>query len=79
MAAGLPVVGWRAANLPHLAEDGREGLLATPGDVAGLSHALRRLAEDEDLRRRLAASGWAEGRHPADLGAVGGLVLQGAA
>jgi glycosyltransferase involved in cell wall biosynthesis len=56
MGAGLPVVGWRAANLPHLAEDGREGLLATPGDVAGLSHALRRLAEDEDLRRRLAAA-----------------------
>jgi glycosyltransferase involved in cell wall biosynthesis len=56
MAAGLPVVGWRAGNLPHLAEDGREGLLATPGDVAGLSHALRRLAEDEDLRRSLAAA-----------------------
>ena len=56
MAAGLPVVGWRAGNLPHLAEDGREGLLATPGDVAGLSHALRRLAEDEELRRRLAAA-----------------------
>jgi glycosyltransferase involved in cell wall biosynthesis len=56
MAAGLPVVGWRAGNLPHLAEDGREGLLATPGDVAGLSQALRRLAEDEELRRTLAAA-----------------------
>ena len=56
MAAGLPVVGWRAGNLPHLATDGREGLLVTPGDVAGLRHALRRLAEDEDLRRRLAAA-----------------------
>ena len=56
MAAGLPVVGWRAGNLPHLATDGREGLLAAPGDVAGLSHALRRLATDEQLRRRLAAA-----------------------
>jgi len=56
MAAGLPVIGWRAGNLPHLAADGREGLLADPGDVAGLAHALRRLAEDEDLRRRLAAA-----------------------
>ena len=26
MAVGLPVVGWRAGNLPHLAEHGREGL-----------------------------------------------------
>ncbi len=25
LAAGLPVVGWRAGNLPHLADDGREG------------------------------------------------------
>src|SRR4029450_12147456 len=42
MAAGLPVVGWRAGNLPHLATDGREGLLANPGDVAGLRRALGR-------------------------------------
>jgi glycosyltransferase involved in cell wall biosynthesis len=54
MAAGLPVVGWRAGNLPHLAEHGREGLLASPGDVAALSAALARLAGDEDLRRRMA-------------------------
>jgi glycosyltransferase involved in cell wall biosynthesis len=40
MAAGLPVVGWRAGNLPNLASDGREGLLASPGDVAGLRRAL---------------------------------------
>jgi glycosyltransferase involved in cell wall biosynthesis len=51
MAVGLPVVGWRAGNLPHLAEDGREGLLAAPGDVDGLSRALARLAGDEGLRR----------------------------
>ena len=56
MAAGLPVVGWRAGNLPHLAEHGREGLLAGPGDVAALSAALARLAGDEDLRRRMAVA-----------------------
>jgi glycosyltransferase involved in cell wall biosynthesis len=56
MAAGLPVVGWRAGNLPHLAEHGREGLLAAPGDVAGLAAALAGLAGDEALRRRMAAA-----------------------
>jgi glycosyltransferase involved in cell wall biosynthesis len=56
MAAGLPVVGWRAGNLPYLADDGREGLLATPGDVDGLSRALARLATDDDLRRTMAAA-----------------------
>ena len=56
MAAGLPVVGWRAGNLPHLAEHGREGLLASPGDVAALSAALASLAGNEDLRRSMAAA-----------------------
>jgi glycosyltransferase involved in cell wall biosynthesis len=56
MAAGLPVVGWRAGNLPHLAEHGREGLLAGPGDVAALSAALASLAGDEDLRRAMATA-----------------------
>jgi glycosyltransferase involved in cell wall biosynthesis len=56
MAAGLPVVGWRAGNLPHLAEDGREGRLVVPGDVAALSGALARLAGDEGLRRRMGAA-----------------------
>jgi glycosyltransferase involved in cell wall biosynthesis len=56
MAAGLPVVGWRAGNLPHLATHGREGLLADPGDVDGLAAALARLAGDEGLRRAMAAA-----------------------
>ena len=55
MANGLPVVGWRAGNLPHLASHEREGLMAEPGDVDGLAQAISRLAYDEDLRRRLAA------------------------
>jgi glycosyltransferase involved in cell wall biosynthesis len=53
MAAGLPVVGWRAGNLPHLATHEREGLLLPPGDIAGLTTALRRLSDDEAYRRRL--------------------------
>jgi glycosyltransferase involved in cell wall biosynthesis len=63
MAAGLPVVGWRAGNLPHLAEHGREGLLASPGDVAALSAALARLAGDDDLRRRMAAAAGRRAAH----------------
>jgi glycosyltransferase involved in cell wall biosynthesis len=56
MAFGLPVVGWRAGNLPYLAEDEREGLLLEPGDVAALSRALLRLAVDRDVRARLGAA-----------------------
>lgn len=53
MAAGLPVVGYAAGNLPHLARDGQEGLVVPPGDVDALAAALRGLANDEALRARL--------------------------
>jgi glycosyltransferase involved in cell wall biosynthesis len=56
MAAGLPVVGWRAGNLPHLATHDREGLILEPGDSQGLSRALERLATDQPHRHRLAAA-----------------------
>lgn len=47
LAAGLPVVGWRAGNLPHLVSDGVEGVVLDPGDVPALAAALDRLASDE--------------------------------
>ena len=56
MAFGLPVVGWRAGNLPFLADHEREGLLVDPGDLAGLAAALQRLADDAELRARLGAA-----------------------
>ena len=54
IAAGLPVVGWRTANLPRLAEHDREALMARPGDAAGLASALRAVVTDPRLRERLA-------------------------
>jgi glycosyltransferase involved in cell wall biosynthesis len=53
LAAGLPVVGWRAGNLPHLADHDREGVVLDPGDVPALTEALRRLAVDDEWRARL--------------------------
>jgi glycosyltransferase involved in cell wall biosynthesis len=55
IAAGLPVVGWRAGNLPRLADNGREALMAEPGDLPGLASALRTITTDRHLRDRLAA------------------------
>ena len=56
MALGLPVVGWRAGNLPYLIEHGCQGLLIKPGDVGELARALERLARDDTLRQRLGAA-----------------------
>lgn len=56
MDAGLPVIGWRCGNLPHLVDDGKQGIVITPGDIRALAGALRRLAEDEPERRRMGAA-----------------------
>jgi glycosyltransferase involved in cell wall biosynthesis len=56
MATGLPVVGYAAGNLPHLARDGEEGLVVPPGDVGALTAALRRITADPVLRVRLGAA-----------------------
>jgi glycosyltransferase involved in cell wall biosynthesis len=50
MAAGVPVVGWHAGNLPFLADHEREGLLVAVGDVPALSQALERMALHPELR-----------------------------
>jgi glycosyltransferase involved in cell wall biosynthesis len=56
MAAGLPVVGWHAGNLPFLADHEREGLLAPVGDVPALSRAIERMARDPELRTAMGRS-----------------------
>lgn len=53
MAAGLPVVGWRAGNLPNLATHGVEALIVEPGDIAALAAAMSDLASDEVRRRSM--------------------------
>jgi glycosyltransferase involved in cell wall biosynthesis len=61
--AGLPVIGWRCGNLPHLIDDGTQGIVITPGDIRALSAALRRLAEDEPERRRMGAAAARRAQH----------------
>lgn len=56
MAAGLPVVGWRAGNLPYLAHHPREAIMVAPGDVQALADWLARLAREPELRRSIGAA-----------------------
>ena len=62
LALGCPVVGWRAGNLPHLAENDREGILVAPGDVPALAEALERLASEPSLLARLREAARVTGR-----------------
>lgn len=57
MARALPVVTTRVGGIPELVRDGIDGLLVEPGDVAALASALASLASDQELQRRLGASG----------------------
>jgi len=53
MCASLPVVVSREVGcVPDLVGDGINGYTPSAGDVTGLSRALRRLIESEDLRQR---------------------------
>jgi glycosyltransferase involved in cell wall biosynthesis len=53
LAAGKPVLGFRAGGLPELVRHGEEGWLAAPGDEDGLTEGLRQLLTDDALRARL--------------------------
>ena len=50
---GRAVVGSRVGGIPDLVEDGVNGLLVDPDDVAGLAAALRRVLTDPGLADRL--------------------------
>jgi glycosyltransferase involved in cell wall biosynthesis len=57
MAAGVPVVATSAGGAAELVQHDVNGLLYPPGDADALAEALRRLAGDLALRRRLARAG----------------------
>ena len=54
-AAGLPVVATAVGGVAEAV--GADALLVPPGDAAAPAEALQRLAEDPELRERLAAGG----------------------
>jgi glycosyltransferase involved in cell wall biosynthesis len=53
LACGLPVIASRVGGIPEFIEDGLNGFLFTPGDVYELVERIRRLMDDEPLRRRM--------------------------
>lgn len=57
LAMEVPVVTTRIAGIPELVEDGVNGLLVEPGHPGDVVRALRTLATDPSLRRRMGAAG----------------------
>jgi glycosyltransferase involved in cell wall biosynthesis len=57
MALGRAVISTRLAGIPEEVEHGVTGLLAEPGDAAGLADALERLTKDAAARAAMGAAG----------------------
>ena len=53
LRAGLPVITTRVGALPEVVREGVGGCLVSPGEVAALRDALRRLLGDSALRTRM--------------------------
>jgi glycosyltransferase involved in cell wall biosynthesis len=75
MACGKPVLISQAGGAVELFTDGQDALGVTPGDVAGLASAIRRLAEDPDSRRRLGENARATARQHFDEQHFGPQIL----
>jgi glycosyltransferase involved in cell wall biosynthesis len=65
MATGLPIVATDVGGIRTATGDGEAALMVPPEDAGALADAVRRLGEDPQLRRRLAAAGLARARRTA--------------
>ncbi len=70
MAAGLPTIATPVGGIPDLIRDGENGILVPVGDVDGLARAIRSLAGDPALRRRLGTRGQASVRDGFDIALI---------
>jgi glycosyltransferase involved in cell wall biosynthesis len=57
MRAGIPLIASATGGTPEYARNGQEALLVTPGCPEQIAAAIRKLADEEGLWNRLAASG----------------------
>jgi glycosyltransferase involved in cell wall biosynthesis len=69
-ACGLPVVGGNAGGVAAVVDDGRTGLLVTPGDAEAFAAATERLLRDAPLRMRMGREALAYIRSRHDLPAA---------
>jgi glycosyltransferase involved in cell wall biosynthesis len=74
-AGGVPVVASRIPPLERLVEDGVTGLLVEPGEAGQLRLALERLADEPELRARLAQAARAKVLRSGTWEAVGRRIL----
>jgi len=60
MASGVPVVGCNAGGIPSIIDDGVTSMLHEVGDTREMADKVRRLIEDEELRKTMGGAARAE-------------------
>lgn len=71
MSCGLPVVTTRIAGIPELVEDGRSGLVVSPGRPDMVADGLIRLVRDPQLRAAMGSCGRAKVVEEFDITTIG--------
>lgn len=67
MAAGLAVISTRVGGIPELVEDGVDGLLFEPGDIAALAEKISLLVNDKNLRLKMGEKARQKAREQMDF------------
>jgi glycosyltransferase involved in cell wall biosynthesis len=62
MHAGVPVIGTQVRTFPELVTDGVNGFLVPTQDSTSLANAIKQLAENSDLRKRMAEANHLKGQ-----------------
>ncbi|NQT53325.1 glycosyltransferase family 4 protein [bacterium] len=76
MACGKPVVASGIGSVYSIVDDGKTGLLAPPGDAAGLAEKILRLMDDRALARRIAEAAYEQVRERFSVRASVGRLLE---
>jgi colanic acid/amylovoran biosynthesis glycosyltransferase len=76
MSTGIPVVCSIIGGVPELVEDGAEGFLVPQGRAEAIAVALKRLADDTPLRRRMSEAGRARAVSEFSARASAGKLLE---
>jgi glycosyltransferase involved in cell wall biosynthesis len=74
MGTGMPVIVSATCGMKDIVEDGKNGLLITPGDSGQIVSSVELLMNDKGLRRRLGLQASQDAKHKYTWRAVAELV-----